>query len=162
MSSERRGFVTILAIILVIGLLSNEALLVVADSSYRKPPFNGSIFGKRSSNRNSNPNNVNNGNAGEYFGEELFDNQSWLTHFVSMFRVHRLREWQQSIVGNVRNRSGRLSIVVSAGQKIVLFVECCKMWEKLTTTRKKNTLICNTTRITPHPRHYYNNISIND
>lgn len=47
-------------LIVVLGLL---AVNVAADSSYRKPPFNGSIFGKRSNSGNAiSNNNNNNGN----------------------------------------------------------------------------------------------------
>lgn len=43
------------AMVLVLGLLAISG--VVADSSYRKPPFNGSIFGKRSNTGNAIGNN---------------------------------------------------------------------------------------------------------
>lgn len=46
-------------VVLVLAQLLGSDSMVSADSSYRKPPFNGSIFGKRSSSNLNNNNGEN-------------------------------------------------------------------------------------------------------
>lgn len=66
MSSGLRSVCSVLVLVMIVGMLSSDGRhFVVAESSYRKPPFNGSIFGKRAPPMNSLVNSNRNNNNGK-------------------------------------------------------------------------------------------------